>query len=150
MGDDDSAYSTSNTIVVGAFYDGGSFTWLPEYGRFITVRRDSTGPDGNDLHLSALKVYQVPDLLQASGITAVITADTSTSVSGYEAINLIQNLQNRSSGNDQYALIASTNPKTTLGQHTCYKVAYAQMIGGKIIIGIKFSELVFIHAIIHA
>ena len=105
MGGDGSEHSTSNTIVVSAFYDGGSFVWLPEDGRYITVRRDSTGPIDNVYNLLQLKVYQVPDLLQASGITAAITADTSAPASSDDsADNLIQNCDNRSGGNDLLAL----------------------------------------------
>ena len=42
-----------------------------------------------------------------------MTLDTTKGESGWEAINLIQNLENRSGGND---LLAVLNPGSTLSQ----------------------------------
>ena len=52
-----------------------------------------------------------------------MTSDTSYSVTGFEAINLIQNLEHRSGGNDLKA-ITNSEPYETLSQETCYKVEY--------------------------
>ena len=52
-----------------------------------------------------------------------MTFDTSSSVTGFEAINLIQNLEHRSGGNDLNA-ITNSETYTTLSQETCYKVDY--------------------------
>ena len=106
MGDDATEYSTANTVVFSYIYDGGSFQLLPmSNGRYITVRRDSSSPVGDAYNLRQMKVYQVPDLLQASGITAAITADTSASATSDDsADNLIQNCDNRSGGNNLKAL----------------------------------------------
>ena len=52
-----------------------------------------------------MKAYQVPNLVKVYEASISITPETSEAVSGFEAINLIQNLENRSSGNDIEALI---------------------------------------------
>ena len=49
-------------------------------------------------HLNSLKAYQVPNLLQV--LPVGITSDTSPSLTGYEAVNLIRNLSDRSCGNN--------------------------------------------------
>ena len=119
-------------------------------GQFFTIRRDILGSSDGWYNIRQLKLYQTPNLLQVSGITVLITSNTTSAISSFEPLNLLQNLEHRSSGKNLFALIASTDPATTLGQHTCYKVPYAQIIGGKIIISIEFSEQLFMHAITHA
>ena len=72
-------------------------------------------------------------------------------VVGYEAINLLQNLENRIAGYNNFA-ISVASPLTRLTQRTCFKSKYQdiKLAGNKLIIGLDFTESVFIHAILHA
>ena len=82
-----------------------------------------------------------------------MTADTTyPSVNGFEFVNLFQNLEHRSSGNNLKAITVAAPNKQTLSQNTCFKVDYAALKSNdnKFIIGFDFSESVFIHAVLHS
>ena len=97
-----------------------------------------------------MMLYQTPNLISKYSNVVQMTSDTSVAVTGWEAKNLLQNLENRVSGNDNYAII-SWSPLTRLTQHTCFKSDYQQiyLAGDKFIMGFDFTESVFIHAILH-
>ena len=98
-----------------------------------------------------LKVYQTPNLVKLYASKISITPDTSSSVIGSEATNLITNLEHRSS-HKLYEAITVSVPETRLGSQTCFEVEYTSIKsqGNKMIIGFDFTESVFIHAVLHA
>ena len=71
-------------------------------------------------------------------------------MSGSEAINLITNLEHRSSNSDLYAIEVS-DPSTTLPDKSCFEIEYTTIKsqGNKVILGFDFTESVFIHAVLH-
>ena len=84
-----------------------------------------------------------------------ITADTSQPTSSdYAPINLIQNLENRSSSCTNAAVVSfpSTDPYVDLlDQKSCFLTDYQQISTSnyKAVIGLDFSEPVFMHAILY-
>ena len=67
-------------------------------GQFISIRRYGKAYGNSGIwDANAIRVYETPNLLSQSDIS--ITPDTSTSLAGYEADNLITNLDVRSPGN---------------------------------------------------
>ena len=70
-------------------------------------------------------------------------------------INLLENLENRSSGNTRKAIktakVYSGADATYLDQDSCFKTTSAELstLGHKFIYGINFNESVFMHAIVH-
>ena len=80
------------------------------------------------------------------------TSDTSEhSNSNYSTDNLINNLNMRTSGIDKNAVDSNNGGTVTrLSDESCFKVDYAEIRKeNKMIIGIDFSESVFIHAVLH-
>ena len=155
LGNDSADFSTINSIVVPAIVEGGFFEVNdPISGRYINVRRDQPSVNVSDngaYNLRQIKVYQTPNLIKTYEDTIQITSDTSTAVTEYEAVNLIQNLENRSSWGHYYA-ISVYDPLDHLLQRTCYRVNYGTIKSqsNKIILGFDFGEAVFIHAVLHA
>ena len=98
-----------------------------------------------------MMLYQTPNLISKYSNVVQMTSDTSVAVTGWEAKNLLQNLENRVSGYDNYAII-SWSSLARLTQHTCFKSDYQQiyLAEGKFIMGFDFTESVFIHAILHS
>ena len=122
VGNDPSEFSTSNQIVYENIYGGGSFQLSLDpivQGQFINIRRSESIPQGtrnvgNTYAVGPLRVYQIPNLFQVNGISVLISKDTTAAFSSdYVANNLIQNLGNRSPGNDKNALTSSV-PSMTL------------------------------------
>ena len=97
-------------------------------------------------HLNSLKAYQIPNLLDK--YPARITADTSHSLPGYEAENLIRNLSSRSCGNDLQPLIDSYGHKAT--HKSCYRVSDVQLKdqGHILVLGVDLGVSVTQHAIL--
>ena len=110
--------------------------------------------------INEIRVYEVPNLFEEYAGQVTVSADTSPSVSGFEAQNLLDNLQNRSCGNDLPAIKVeasygsygspSVNP-VYLTQESCYEVTEAQLAasGYLFVLGFQFEEPVFMHAITH-
>ena len=67
-------------------------------GKVFTLRRSGENPyQGNaSLFINQIKLYETVNLLEEAAVK--ITADTSKSLDGYEAINLLRNFRNRSCG----------------------------------------------------
>ena len=87
-----------------------------------------------------------------------MTSDTSVSVNGFEAINLIENLENRScsdflavANNETLTNFDTSDSSYRISSHTCFKTTYGLMLDKsyKMIIGFEFPEPVFIHAVTH-
>ena len=155
IGDDSTEYSINNSIIVENITDSGFFeASLLLSGRFLTIRRNQSPylsiPFYNYMNLHTVKAYQTPNLVKLYESKISITTDTSPSVSGSEAINLITNLEHRSSNSDQYAITVS-DPWTRLTDKSCFEVDYTTIKsqGNKMIIGFDFTESVFIHAVLH-
>ena len=152
IGDDSIVYSTKNTKIVDNITDGGFFEASQLLsGRYLTLRRDLSSPVNNNMEFRNLKVYQTPNLVKLYASKISITPDTSSSVIGSEATNLITNLEHRSS-HKLYEAITVSVPETRLGSQTCFEVEYTSIKsqGNKMIIGFDFTESVFIHAVLHA
>ena len=47
VGDDETPFSTANTIVKSGIVDGGLFTLTPASGRYLNFRRDGANPFTN-------------------------------------------------------------------------------------------------------
>ena len=54
--------------------------------------------------INEIRVYEVPSLFEEYAGQVTVSADTSPSVSDFEAQNLLDNLQNRSCGNNLKAI----------------------------------------------
>lgn len=72
-------------------------------------------------------------------------------MTGFEALNLLRNLEHRSTSSKARATL-DPNVPTTLSEETCFKSSFDQIRanGDKFIIGLDFGESVFMHAIVHA
>ena len=152
IGDDSNEYSTNNTKIVDNITDGGFFEASRLLsGRYLTLRRDLASPIDNYMDFRNLKAYQTPNLVKLYESKISITPDTSSSVIGSEATNLIKNLEHRTSDKNNEAIIVSV-PEERLGSKTCFEVDYTAIKsqGNKMIIGFDFTESVFIHAVLHA
>ena len=67
IGEDQTEYSTSNSVIVDNITDGGFFEApLILTGRYLTIRRDLVSPAQNDnwYNLLKLKAYQTPNLIK--------------------------------------------------------------------------------------
>ena len=106
--------------------------------------------------MGALRAYQTPNLVEVFQATIQITSDTEYLAStDYRPKNLINNLQNRRSGNSLKAIASqlANSPYTTteLDDESCYIVDYDNLSSRnyKLVLGLDFSESVFIHAVVH-
>ena len=100
VGNDATAYSMFNTIVKVGIIDGGFFELegLPT-GRYLSIRRDEESAYDYKFNLNEIKIYQTPNLIVKLQSSVSLTEDTSSSLAGWEAVNLIENLETRSCGN---------------------------------------------------
>ena len=81
--------------------DGGFFELDPLMaGEYLTIRRDSTMQGNNRYSWCQIMLYQTPNLISKYSNVVQMTSDTSVAVAGWEAKNLLQNLENRISGYD--------------------------------------------------
>ena len=93
----------------------------------------------------SLKAYETPNLISLNGVS--ITSDTSISLPSFEAVNLIQNLETRSSGNNYY-------PKNSLGNlvtyESCFKTTQNELAANdhQLVLGLDFGRSFFQHAIL--
>ena len=106
VGNESAAFSTSDPIAKTNIVDGGIFPLQPQSGKYITLRRDGANPRTNNalFMISQIKVYECPNLLKEYQGRVAITSDTSQSVSGFEPLNLLKNLENRSACGDLKAI----------------------------------------------
>ena len=154
IGDYATEFTTNNPTIAEDIADGGLFenTNLLS-GRYLTLRRNTQSSRGDNWSsFRKIKAYQVPNLVKVYENNISFTSDTSSAVENYKADNLIENLEMRSSGNDLPAGISDTPYETLTTQNTCFKAKYETIKAqnNKMIIGLNFSESVFIHAIMHA
>ena len=89
MGNDDTDFSSSFTLVYNAIYGSGFFQInTPISGSYINLRRNGQGINSQNIwNAMSMKAYETPNLLSQNGVT--ITSDTSTGEINYEATNLI-------------------------------------------------------------
>ena len=101
-------FTEDNEVAASGITDGG-FQDLPlAPGDVVTLRRNGPNAYGySNLLLSELKLYEAANLLKEHQGKIQITSDTSKSVSSFEPINLLQNLQNRSCGGRKQSGIIS-------------------------------------------
>ena len=148
IGTDATAFSTGNSVVENSIVEGGIFSIDPASGNFFTLARDGADPNGggSDLVVREIRVYESRSLLDEFSGQITITSDTSPSVVDFEPENLINNLQNRSSGNGIKALTSaavfgsSNNPSpdaTELSDETCFKTTEAELVASdyKLVLG---------------
>ena len=86
---------------------------------------------------------------------AIITKDTSQSISGFEAINLLTNLDNRScnsSFNPFTTPATSASSAVASSQSSCFKTDESMITadGDIFILGIELPHSVTIHAVIYS
>ena len=122
-------------------------------GRYLAVRRDGypaqdAGQNvNNQLYtFNAVKVYQVPNLLEEG---AQIYFQTPPEDATWSAQNLIENFQNRVTYNDAgYPLIDAAQNRATF--NSCYVTNKANLAStdNKFILGVDNLETKFQHAIL--
>lgn len=81
-------------VVATGILDGGFHMLKLVKGNEITLERNGVNPnDGTStLALNEVRLYETVNLLQDQRGKVTITADTSKSLVGFEAINLLENL----------------------------------------------------------
>ena len=110
-------------------------------GHYLSFRRDGYSAYDLKLALSSMRLYEVPNLLQI--VAATITGDTSQSKATYEAVNLITNLDSRSSGNYLHPIINSIGTQGT--NEPCFKTSEVQLdsLDTILVLGIDLGESFF-------
>ena len=86
--------------------DTGIFQLSPhQSGRYLFLRRDGQCPhfdlsssEGARFRLNSIRVYETRSLLHEYSGSLALTSDTTTGKAGFEADNLLTNLENRTSG----------------------------------------------------
>ena len=93
-----------------------------------------------------MRLYEIPNILQI--VEATITGDTSQSIATYEAVNLIKNLDSRSSGNYLHPIINSIGTQGT--NEPCFKTSEVQLdsLDTILVLGIDLGESFFQHSIL--
>ena len=140
-------FTLNNPVVVSGIVDGGfqTFSSPLKLGDVVTFRRN--GPDPRSgyswLRLNQIKLYETSNLLEEQSSKIEITSNTSTPLEGYEPINLLQNLKNRSCGGDHQSGMVSPYNGTTaefLEQNSCFKPTLNGLKDNnhQFIFGIKF------------
>ena len=116
-------------------------------GKYFSFRRDGgSAANGHKINLASIKLYEIPNILQIAAAT--ITGDTSQSIATYEAVNLIKNLDSRSSGNYLHPIINSIGTQGT--NEPCFKTSEVQLdsLDTILVLGIDLGESFFQHSIL--
>ena len=126
VGNNKTPFSDANQVVASNIFDGGFHDLPSPSGNVVTFRRRGPNPlYGNSrLRLNEIRVYETPNLLKEYQGSISITPDTSSSLSGYEAKNLLANLESRSCGGNKPSAITSPYKNGSAvhrSQNTCFK-----------------------------
>ena len=128
VGYDRADFTLNNPVVTSGIVDGGfqTFSSPPKLGDVVTFRRNGQNPysETSYLPLNQIKLYESTNLLQEQSSKIEITSNTSAPLEGYEPINLLQNLKNRSCGGSRQSGMVSPYNGTTaefLEQNSCFK-----------------------------
>ena len=123
-------FSLDNQVVARNIVDGGFHDLPSPEGNVVTFRRRGPNPlyENSRLRLNEIRIYEIPNLLKVYQGQISITSETSSSLSGYEARNLLANLEKRSCGGRKQSAISSPYKKENeaaihLSQNTCFKAS---------------------------
>ena len=86
--------------------EGGIFSLEASSGSYFTFRRDGANPHWgfSNMMINEIRIYEVRNLLKDYDGRVTISRDTSYGLSGFEAKNLLSNLEHRSCGNGLKAI----------------------------------------------
>ena len=88
-------------MVATGIVDGGIQSFSPiTLGYVVTFRRLGKNPmtGKSEMYLNEIRLFETVNLFEEQMGRIKITDDTSNSLEGYGAINLLENLKNRSCG----------------------------------------------------
>ena len=123
--DDQTSWSTSLTLATAEPINEGGFINLdrPLQGRYVVLRRDGQGIDGQNLYqVNEIKVYAVTNLLNYG---ATILSAPEPTIASKSAKNLIENLRTRSVRNNWNPIIDSLGNRATF--ESCFVASDAEV-----------------------